>query len=254
MTAAMRKKEWFDDDSFWRVLYPFMFPDKRIAEASEQIEKVLALAKPAGKSALDLCCGPGRCSIALAKKGYSVTGVDRTKYLLHKARARARAARVKIEWVLKDMRDFVRPDSFALVVSMFTSFGYFDDKREDVTVLGNMIKSLQPGGVCLVDVLGKERLAKIHEPTSSTVLSDGSMLVNRHEIFDDWTRVRNEWLVVRNGRVQKFKFYHTIYSGLELRERMEEVGFVGVTLHGNLEGDEYGPNAERLIAIGRKPN
>jgi 2-polyprenyl-3-methyl-5-hydroxy-6-metoxy-1,4-benzoquinol methylase len=165
-----RKKEWFDDDSFWRELYPFMFPDERIADADEQMSKALMLAKPTGKSALDLCCGPGRCSIALAKRGFSVTGVDRTRFLVDKARAHARAARVKIEWVQKDMRDFVRPDSFAFVLSMFTSFGYFDDRREDVMVLENMFKSLQPGGACLIDVLGKERLAKILLSTTSTPL------------------------------------------------------------------------------------
>ena len=130
-----RKKEWFDNESFWRELYPFMFSEERFADADEQMTKVLALTKPAGKSVLDLCCGPGRCTIALAKKGFSVTGVDRTKFLLDKARAKAGAAHVKIEWVRKDMRDFVRPDSFALVLSMFTSFGYFDDKREDIIVL-----------------------------------------------------------------------------------------------------------------------
>jgi len=253
MKNTAREKEWFDDDSFWRELYPFMFPEKRIADAQEQIAKALALTKPAGKSVLDLCCGPGRCSIALAKRGFSVTGVDKTKYLLDKARVQARAARVKIEWVQKDMRDFVRPNSFALVLNMFTSFGYFDDRREDMIVLENMFTSLQPGGACLIDVLGKERLAKILQPTSSSLLPDGAMVVERHEIFDDWTRVRNEWLVIRNGQVKSFKFHHTIYSGLELRDRMERAGFVDVTLHGNLDGDEYGPGAERLVAIGRKP-
>lgn len=253
MRAAARKKEWFDDDSFWRGLYPFMFPEQRIADADEQIAKALALTKPPGKSALDLCCGPGRCSIALAKKGFSVTGVDKTKYLLDKARARARAARVEIEWVEKDMRDFVRPDSFALVVSMFTSFGYFDDRREDMIVLQNIFTSLQPGGACLIEVLGKERLARIFQPTSSTVLPDGTLLVERREIFDNWTRVRNEWLVIRKGRMKSFKFHHTVYSGLELLERMERAGFARVTLHGNLDGDKFGPDAERLIAIGRKP-
>lgn len=32
-----RKREWFDDDSFWRDLYPFMFRDKRFADAAEQV-------------------------------------------------------------------------------------------------------------------------------------------------------------------------------------------------------------------------
>jgi SAM-dependent methyltransferase len=253
MKTLRRKKEWFDDDSFWRELYPFMFPEKRIAEAGEHVAKALALTEPAGKSVLDLCCGPGRCSIALAKKGFRVTGVDRTAYLLNKARARAKAAHLRIEWVQKDMRDFVRSDAFALVLSIFTSFGYFDNKEEDLAVLRNMFASLQPGGACLIEVLGKERLAKIFQPTVTTVMPGGTVLVERHEIFDDWTRVRNEWLLIRNGRARSFKFHNTIYSGQELRDRMERAGFVAVKLYGNLDGDPYGPNAERLVATGRKP-
>jgi hypothetical protein len=52
--------------------------------------------------------------------------------------------------------------------------------------------------------------------------------------------------------LKRFKFHHTIYSGQELRERLERAGFSDVGIYGNLDGDEYGPNAERLIAIGRK--
>jgi SAM-dependent methyltransferase len=254
MRKIGRKKEWFDNEAFWRELYSVMFPEERIAAADQQVADALGLAKPPGKSALDLCCGPGRCSIALAKKGFSVTGVDRTKFLLDKARTRARAAGLKIEWVEADMRDFVRVDAFALVLSMFTSFGYFDDKTEDVLVLRNMLDSLQPGGACLIEVLGKERLAKVFQPTSSHVLADGTLMVERREVFDDWTRIRNEWLLIRDRKVKRFRFHNTVYSGQELRERMERVGFADVKLYGNLQGDEYGPNAERLIAIGRKPS
>jgi hypothetical protein len=56
---STRKKEWFDDDSFWRELYPFMFSEQRIDAADEQVADALALIKPSGKSVLDLCCGPG---------------------------------------------------------------------------------------------------------------------------------------------------------------------------------------------------
>lgn len=247
-----RKKEWFDDDTFWKELYPFMFSEQRFASAPEEIEKVLALTKPGGRAALDLCCGPGRCSIALARAGFSVTGVDRTKFLLDQARARARTAKTRIEWVPKDMRDFVRENAFDLVLSLFTSFGYFNDKDEDLRVLRNIFSSLRSGGVCLIDVMGKERLAKIFQPTTSDVLPDGAKLIQRHEIFDDWTRVRNEWILIRKGRARSFKFHHTVYSGQELRERMQQVGFADVKLYGNLEGEVYGPNAQRLIAVARK--
>jgi SAM-dependent methyltransferase len=253
MKPPKRKKEWFDNDSFWRDLYPFMFPEKRIADAEDHIAKALQLANPPGKTALDLCCGPGRCSIALAKLGYKVTGVDRTAFLLNKARARARAARLRIEWIQQDMRDFVRPSTFSFVISMFTSFGYFDNQQEDVTVLQNIFASLAPGGVCLIELLGKERLARILQSTISMNLPDGTIVVERHRILDDWTRVGNEWLVLRNGRYKSYNFQNTVYSGLELRDRMEHVGFIPVNLYGNLDGAEYGPDAERLIAVGRKP-
>jgi SAM-dependent methyltransferase len=251
--SARRKREWFDNDSFWRDLYPFMFPEKRFADAALEVDKAITLAAPKGKSVLDLCCGPGRCSVALANRGFAVTGVDKTAYLLDKAKARARAAKVKIEWVQADMRDFVRPESFDFVLSMFTSFGYFDNKQEDVTVLKNILASLRPSGKCLIDVIGKERLAKIYQPTNADVETDGTILVQRREAFDDWTRMRNEWILIRKGRAKSFRFHHTIYSGQELRDQMAGAGFVDVRLYGNLDGDEYGPNAQRLIAIGRKP-
>jgi SAM-dependent methyltransferase len=250
--AKRRKQEWFDDDSFWQAMYPFMFPNKRFEDTAGQIEQVLNLTRPPGMNALDLCCGPGRCSVALAERGYFVTGVDRTEYLLKKARSRSRAAKKKIEWIRCDMRDFVRPESFDLALSMFTSFGYFDDKDDDLTVLSNILISLRPGGACLIDVMGKEVLAKIFHGTNSDKLPDGSTLMQRAEIFDNWTRVRNEWTLIRKGHARAYRFHHTIYSGQELIDRMLRAGFADVELFGNLEGDEYGPDSSRLIAVGRK--
>ena len=251
--SSGRKKEWFDNDAFWQDLYPFMFPEQRFADAPIEIQKLLSLSKPSGKNALDLCCGPGRCSVALAKAGFKVTGIDRTKFLLNKARTKAKKEKVKIEWIQMDMRDFVRPNAFHLALSMFTSFGYFDNKREDLKVLKHILTSLMPGGVFVIDVTGKEWLAKVFQPTRSDDLPDGTRVFQRSEIFDGWTRVRNEWILVRKGKAKTFRFHHTIYSGQELKDRMEQTGFVKVRLFGNFDGDEYGPNAQRLIVVGSKP-
>jgi len=251
--ATRVKKEWFEDEAFWVEMYPFMFSKRRFTDASEEMEKTIKLTGLKGKTVLDLCCGPGRCSIALAKNGFKVTGVDRTRSLLNKARAKARYAKMKIEWIEQDMRDFVRPEAFDFVLSMFTSFGYFDDKREDMAVLRNMFTSLKPSGACLIDLIGKEWLAAKFQPTTSTELPDGTMVVQRHKVFDGWTRMRNEWILIRKGRAKRFHFHHTIYSGQELRDRLEQTGFREVKLYGNLDGDAYGRGAKRLIAVGRKP-
>jgi len=247
-----RRREWFDNDTFWEELFPYLFPERRFTDTPEEIEKVLDLAQPEGKSALDLCCGPGRCSIALAQSGFEVTGVDRSEFMLAKARAKARRAKAKIEWVRMDMRDFVRAESYDIALSMFTSFGYFDDKEEDTLVLGNIFAGLRSNGVCLIDIKGKECIAQFLQPTASDVYPDGTRLIQRHEIFDDWTRIRNEWILIRKGKAKSFIFPHTIYSGQELRDRMEQAGFVDVKLYGTLDGDEYGPDSKRLIAVGRK--
>jgi len=248
----VRRKEWFDDDSFWSDLYPLMFPESRIAAAAGEMRDLLKLVKPRGKTVLDLCCGPGRCSVALSRRGCQVTGVDRTRFLLRKARARAKAARARVEWVTSDMRDFTRPETFDLALSMFTSFGYFDDKNDDRLVLRNVLASLRPGGAFVIETMGKERLAKIFLPTTSERLPGGAILIQRHEIIDSWTRIRNEWILIREGRAKTWRFHHTIYSGQELQDRMEAAGFADVRLYGSLTGEEYGPNSTRLVAVGRK--
>ena len=245
-------REWFEDEAFWREMYPFMFDERRFAGAEEQVRKILKLSGVRSGAALDLCCGPGRHSVALARRRFRVTGVDRTRFLLNKARRRAKSARVSVEFVESDMREFARADTYRLALSMFTSFGYFDNKDDDLLVLRNIFSSLKQGGAFLVDVMGKERLAKILSGTTSERLPDGTLLIQRHEIFDDWTRIRNEWILLKGNRVRRFKFHHTLYSGQELKSLLLEAGFAEVKLFGNLDGDPYGPEAQRLVAVARK--
>lgn len=242
---------WFEDESFWIETYPVIFSEERFRIAPEQIEKVIALTGIESGTVLDLCCGPGRHSIELAKRGFAVTAVDRTLFLLNKAKASAARANLNIEFIESDMREFVRPGTFNLILNMFTSFGYFDNKGEDLNVLSNMYESLQPGGVLLLDVMGKEVMARRIQPITVMEGTD-AMIIERHEIFDDWSRLRNEWIVIKGESVKSVKFHHTVYSGQELRSLLEQAGFEDVKLFGDLDGNEYGFDAARLITVGRK--
>lgn len=249
----MRRLEWFEDESFWTVTYPFLFPETKFQAAEEQVDNILRLVGVESGAVLDLCCGPGRCSIPLAQREFDVTGVDRSPFLLKQASGKAAEKNLDIEWIEQDMREFLRPEAFDLVLNLTTSFGYFDEKSEDLTVLRNMFVSLKPGGLLLMDVLGKERLARIFQPTTSEKLADGTLVVQRREIFDEWTRIRNEWIFIKGSEIQTFKFHHTLYSGQELKDRIREVGFRDVRLYGDFEGTEYGREAKRLVAVARKP-
>ena len=248
-----RGAEWFDDESFWIDLYPFLFTEERMAAVEEEVEGLLSLVPYQGRAVLDLCCGPGRHAIPLARRGMNVTGVDRSPYLLSRAVERAREAEVAVEWVQADMRDFSRPGAFDLAINMFTSFGYFDDKDDDLRVLRNVHESLRPGGFLVMELTAKEWLAEGFHPTTSEELPDGSLLVERHEIFDDWSRIRNEWILIRGQTVRRFRFHHTLYSGQELKGLLHRAGFAGVRLFGDLDGSEFGLQAKRLVAVGNRP-
>ena len=244
--------EWFENEAFWDELYPFLFPEKAFDVAPEEVEKILRLVDFQGSTVLDLACGPGRHSVALAKKGYRVTGVDRSSFYLEKARSRGRDAKATVEWVQEDMRRFARPDSFDLALSLFTSFGYFDDKEDDLRVLGNLCSSLREDGVCVLDMVGKEWLAREFQPTLSTRLEDGRLVVQQHEVIEDWTRIRNVWHLIDGEKVRSFRFQHRVYSGEELKDRLRRSGFGRVQLFGDLDGNEYGTKAKRLVAAAWK--
>jgi SAM-dependent methyltransferase len=244
--------QWFENKAFWSELYPFLFPEGRLAAAEAEIEKIVRLIDFNGKAILDLGCGPGRHAVAFARKAYEVTGVDLSSFLLQKAKARARQAGVAVEWIRKDMRAFVRPRAFDLTISLFTSFGYFAAENDDLKVLRNVQRSLKTGGILVMDLLGKELLAKRFQATLSHELADGSLLIERHQIVGDWSRVRNEWIYLRKGKAKTFRFEVTSYSGQELKGRLREAGFKRIQLYGDLEGIEYGYDAKRLIAVAWK--
>ena len=182
-----------------------------------------------------------------------MTGVDLSPFLLQKAADLAEEKRVEVEWVEADMRHYLRPEAFDLVISMFTSFGYFDDKNDDMTTLRNVYRNLRAGGALVMELMGKEILARGFLPTTSEELSGGRLLVQRREVFDDWTRLKNQWILIEGEKATSFHFHHTVYSGQELRDRLIDTGFIDVQLYGGLDRTQYDRSARRLVAVARKP-
>jgi len=242
--------KWFADEAFWIATYPFMFPEKRIAAADSDVEQILALGQRVSGNVLDLACGPGRHSVSLAQRGFTVTGVDRSPFLLGKARARAAELNARVEWVHADMRTFSRPAAFDLALSLFTSLGYFADDTDNQRVLNNVAASLRPGGVFVLDMIGKETLARIFSPTTSREVPSG-LVIHRHKVIDDWSRLENDWILIEGESTRTFRFRHWIYSGREIERMLRDAGFADVRLYGNYLGIPYGSEATRLVAVGR---
>lgn len=89
-------------------------------------------------------------------------------------------------------------------------------------------------------------------PSNIDSMPGGSMLIERRRIQDDWAKIHTDWILIQDNKVRQFTFGLNLYSGQELRDRMESVGFVDVKLYGGLDREPYNVDAKRLIAVGRK--
>jgi SAM-dependent methyltransferase len=201
---------------------------------------------------LDFCCGPGRHAIALAGLGHRVTGVDRTVPYLEIGKEKARAAGVDVVFERADVRDFRRVAEFDAAISLFTSFGYFEDPRDDQKVLANVHASLKPGGKLLMDMSGKEIIARAFHPLGWEEPEPGVLVLQERKVRDGWEGIENRWIIIRDGERVEKRFSIRLYSGIELKAMMLSAGFAHVDLYGTLEGAPYDQTARRLVAVGVK--
>ena len=244
--------DWFDNVKFWELFYDWMFSPETFNEAWEQAEDIVTLTGIRSGYVLDLCCGPGRHSVPLAKKGFKVTAVDLHQFLLDKAQAYSEKEGLEIEFVQADMRKFVQDDSYDLVINMYSSFGYFQNPDEDYYVLDNVYHSLRKGGKLIVDVRGKEIHAMQNSEIRYHELPNGNLIIDRSKVRDGWTSVDMDWMYVKGGKSYSFQLNYNLYSGAELRALMNKAGFKNVRRYGDLKGIPYNQKAKRLIAVGEK--
>lgn len=242
---------WHERDAFWALTADSMFTARRRADAAAEVERVIALAGVApGARVLDMPCGIGRHALEFARCGFTVTGVDRTRGYLDETRAQAASQGVDLELVQADMREFVRPGAYDLALNLFTSFGYFEDQEDDRRVCRNFARSLRPGGALVMDMAGKEVLARDFQERAWRE-EEGTLVLEEREVTRDWTWMRARWTLVRDGRRHEVFLEHRIYSAAELRALLLDCGFASVEAFGGLDGRPYDRHAARLVVVAR---
>jgi SAM-dependent methyltransferase len=139
------------------------------SEPNRFVAEILGPRAAVGR-ALDLACGEGRNAIWLARRGWSVTGVDYSDVALERARRLAAVEGVEVDWVLADVTSYEPdPEAFALVLLSYVQVPR-DARR---AVLERAVAALAPGGELLIVAHALRNLAEgFGGPRDASVLYD----------------------------------------------------------------------------------
>lgn len=139
-------KNWFDT-----AYYHQLYKNRDTNEASLFIDTLVKKLNPTKESImLDIGCGKGRHAIQLANLGFNVTGIDLSKASIEEA---LKQEKDNLHFYQHDMREIFWINYFDYAFNLFTSFGYFNTKRENNNAIQSIAQSLKNGGKLIVDYL-----------------------------------------------------------------------------------------------------
>jgi SAM-dependent methyltransferase len=213
----------------------------------DQIEALLRIQPP--RRVLDLPCGQGRHSIELARRGYEVTGVDLSPFMLDVARKRAAEAGVQVRWLEGDMRRPIPGESFDVILNLFTSFGYFAEPADDQRVLTAGAAMLAPRGRLLLEVINGARI--MNDFQSREWFTVGRAAVMEARTLD---RSSQRMVVERTVSIPPDEETNVhalrLYTGEQIDAAMRLAGIARVDLYGDWDGGPLRSDSMRVIAVG----
>lgn len=226
--------------------------DDQLFKEVNFIEESLGVA--ASGVILDLCCGPGRHAVELARRGYGVVGFDLSLYQLALAHDVAEERRQKINFVQGDVREMSFEETFDGIYSWNTSYGYFEEEK-NFAVAQRMFRALRPGGSLLIDVPNRDFVAR-HSPSQVWFEGDGCVCMDDASVDFITSRLRvKRSLILDDGRQKECYYTIRLYSMHELGKLLHDVGFRVVEASGDLTTPNVflGAYSPRIIMLAQRP-
>ncbi|WP_169542189.1 class I SAM-dependent methyltransferase [Solirubrobacter soli] len=250
MTHPSSTAEW--DDFFGEFYLRAYVHDEMDAQAAGDALAVARLAgvEP-GADVIDVPCGYGRHTIALARAGYRVVGVDRSQTLLDEARRRAGHERWP-KLIRADYRELPMPDaSFDAAFNLYTSLGYLGDE-EDTKVLAQIRRVLRPGGKLVLETMHRDRLVTGWQEKDWLLMGEGRLHLQQRT-WDPVTGVAQttQTLIHTNGERESRTFSVRTYSATELLAMIDAAGFASAKAYGSFTGDPL-TTTSRLVIVAAK--
>lgn len=207
-----------------------------------------------GSEVLDAPCGWGRHSNRLAPRGCRVVGLDNDPVILERARQDASGMETVPDYVEGDLRSLPFEDaSFDAVFNWRTSFGFFDDEGNR-RQLAEFARVLRPGGRLAMDLHSREDVVRrmpARGPSINVVERDDDLLIERVHFDASEGRSRTERIVVRDGRVRRFRFSLASPPLSVLRDWLRQAGFETVEAYGQ-NGEPLDADSRRLVMVAQR--
>jgi D-alanine-D-alanine ligase len=178
---------------------------------------------------LDLCCGQGRHTLELARRGIKgMDGMDRSHFLIHRARRTARAEGLSARFREGDARRLPYPaDTFDHVLILGNSFGYFETLEDDLAVLKQVARVLKPSGKVLVDIADGDWLRAHYTPRSWEWIDDQLFVCRERSLSADGGRLVSREVIthVSQGVIADQFYAERLYNAEGMSALLRQAGF-----------------------------
>lgn len=217
----------------------------RTEELVNGMVKILANFGITSGNLLDLCCGNGRVSIYMAKKGFKAIGIDISKVFIEDAKRKAEVHKVSglvtfLQGDVKNLKKVVRRVSqlFDVVVNVWTAIGY-SSPEDDLKMFKQARELSREGAVLFIaETLPSEYISVKFTPTSYMEVGDIIVLENR--TYDQTTsQLKTFWIFYRKRGedlkfVDKVELTLHVYNVSELSALLRKAGWEPIAFYGSL--------------------
>lgn len=247
-------KEWFAE-WFNHPLYLRVYSHRDEAEARTCLETIihktgLENLTPSDVRVMDIACGAGRHALEFARLGFTTTASDLSPFLLECTRSQAARENIPIECTRQDMRHISVENTYDLVVQLFSSFGYFKTKKEDLQVLRNVHRALKKEGWYILDLINPVYLKKNLSPSSSRTIDDLIVSEQRRIEAD---RVIKQITIRSPDDSVTFEESVRLYRMEIIGDMLASAGFEIKGIFGDYEGSAFDEQTSpRLLLFARK--
>jgi D-alanine-D-alanine ligase len=233
---------------WWRRIFNSMYlktdadvvEDKQITKSEVELFSSI-LNVPKDSAILDLACGQGRHSIELARSGYTnITGLDRSHYLIRKAKSATQLEGHKISFKEGDARKLpFAPDTFDVVMILGNSFGYFESNEDDFMILKEVFRVLKPNGTFLIDVADGSYLRTHYQPRSWEWIDKKYFVCRERSLAKDNERLISREIIshVEKGILVDQFYAERLYSHEMLTDIFTRSGYQNLFIHKVLESN-----------------